>query len=238
MNLYLMRLIDREFFDKPFYGVRRMTHHLKRMGHKVNRKRIQRLYRLMDLRVIYPKQTSKPGKGHRIYPYLLKGLKVDRVNQVWATDITWIPMKQGFMYMIAIIDLHSRYVLNWSISNTMDAGWCAEVLEEAIQQHGTPEIFNTDQGSQFTSIRFTDVLKDNDIKISMDGKGRAIDNIFIERLWRSVKQEYVYLNPENGGLNLYRGIKKYINFYNQQRPHQSLGYATPEEVFNKTMIAA
>lgn len=238
LNLHLMKLIDQEIFDKPFYGVRRMTHHLRRKGYMVNRKRIQRLYRLMNIRVIYPKQTSKPAKGHAIYPYLLKGLKIERPNQVWATDITWIPMKQGFMYMIAIIDLHSRFVVNWSISNTMDAQWCADVLKEAIESHGVPEVFNTDQGSQFTSHSFINTLKENNIKISMDGKGRAIDNIYIERLWRTIKQEYVYLNPENGGLNLYRGTKKYINFYNNERLHQSLGYQTPCEVYKTKNIAA
>lgn len=239
LNIHLMKIIDKEFFDKPFYGVRRMTHHLKHMGYKVNRKRIERLYRLMDIRVIYPKKNlSKPGKGHKLYPYLLKGLTIDRPNQVWATDITWIPMKKGFMYLIAIIDLHSRYVVNWSVSNSMDAAWCSEVLTEAIEEHGTPEIFNTDQGSQFSSLLFTDVLKAYNIRISMDGKGRAIDNIFIERLWRSVKYEYAYLNPANGGLDLYHGMKKYMNFYNNQRPHQSLKYQVPGMVFKQQKKAA
>ena len=233
-----MKIIDREFFDKPFYGIRRMTHHLGHLGFKVNYKRIRRLYRLMDIRVIYPKKnTSKANKEHKTYPYLLRGLKIERVNQVWATDITWIPMKQGFMYLIAIIDLYSRYVLNWSISNSMDATWCANVLKEAIKEHGTPEIFNTDQGSQFTSLKFTDVLKANHIRISMDGKGRAIDKVFIERLWRSVKTEYVYLNPANGGLELYRGMEKYISFYNHQRVHQALKYQVPEAIFNQKYVA-
>lgn len=239
LNLYLMKLIDKEFFDKPFYGVRRMTHHLKHLGMPVNYKRVRRLYRLMDIRVIYPKKnTSKPDKGHKKYPYLLRGLKITQPNQVWAADITWIPMKQGFMYLVAIIDLFSRYVVNWSISNSMDAEWCAEVLKEAIAQHGTPEIFNTDQGSQFTSLKFTDVLKANGVAISMDGKGRAIDNVFIERLWRSVKTEYVHINPANGGLELYRGMKNYMTFYNLSRPHQSLDYRMPSEVFNQTKKAA
>jgi putative transposase len=239
LNMHLMKIIDREFFDKPFYGVRRMTHHLKHMSYRVNKKRIERLYRLMDLRVIYPKKhLSKPGKGHTLYPYLLKGLTIDRPNQVWSTDITWIPMKKGFMYMIAIIDLYSRYVVNWSISNSMDAAWCREVLTEAIEKYGAPEIFNTDQGSQFSSLLFTDVLKANNVRISMDGKGRAIDNIFIERLWRSVKYEYAYLNPSNGGLELYQGMKKYMDFYNNQRPHQSLKYQVPKTVFEQHKYAA
>jgi len=239
LNLYLMKLIDQTIFDRPFYGVRRMTHHMRHSGHMVNEKRIARLYKLMDIRVVYPrKNTSKPDKGHKKYPYLLKGLKIERINQVWATDITWIPMKQGFMYMMAIIDLKSRYVLNWSISNTMDAAWCTEVLKETINMHGCPEIFNTDQGSQFTSLMFTDLLKENDIAISMDGKGRAIDNVFIERLWRSVKVEYVYLNPANGGVALYKGIKEYIDFYNNQRPHQSLDYETPNQVYQSLRKAA
>jgi len=238
LNLHLMKIIDQEIYDKPFYGVRRMTHLLRRRGYFVNRKRIQRLYRLMNIKVIYPKATSKPNKEHQVYPYLLRDLRIDHRNQVWATDITYIPMKQGFMYMIAIIDLHSRYVVNWSISNTMDAAWCSEVLEEAIRNHGAPEIFNTDQGSQFTSHRFTNMLLSNGIKISMDGKGRAIDNIFIERFWRSVKQEYVYLNPESGGLSLFKGMSKYINFYNTERVHQSLKYRTPKETYNQQEIAA
>lgn len=216
-----------------------MTHHLRHLGYHVNHKRVRRLYRLMDLRVIYAKKnTSQPNKGHKKYPYLLRGLKIDRPNQVWAFDITWIPMFRGFMYLVAIIDLHSRYVVNWSISNSMDAQWCSEVLEEAIKKHGTPEIFNTDQGSQFTSILFTNTLKQNGIKISMDGKGRAIDNVFIERLWRSLKYEYVYLNPANGGVELYKGIKKYFDFYNHERIHQNLDYKTPNSVFQNNINAA
>lgn len=239
LNLQLMSIIDKEFFDKPFYGVRKMTHHLRLLGHRVNHKRVRRLYKLMDLRVIYAKKnTSVPNKGHKKYPYLLRGLKIERPNQVWACDITWIPMKRGFMYLIAIIDLHSRYVVNWSISNSMDAQWCTEVLEEAIRKHGKPEIFNTDQGSQFTSILFTGALKKHGIKISMDGKGRAIDNVFIERLWRSLKYEYVYLNPANGGVELYQGIQKYLSFYNNERIHQNLEYKVPKELFFKKNFAA
>jgi putative transposase len=232
LNMQLMNIIDREFFDKPFYGVRRMAHHLRLMGYRVNEKRIRRLYQLMDIRVVYPKKnTSKADKTHYKYPYLLRGLRIDRPNHVWAADITWIPMQKGFMYMFAIIDVYSRYVLNWSISNSMDAEWCTEVLNEAIEMHGTPEIFNTDQGSQFTSLHFTGALKSQNIRISMDGKGRAIDNVFIERLWRSVKYEYAYLNPANGGVELYRGMDKYISFYNHERPHQTHDYKTPRELF-------
>jgi putative transposase len=232
-NLELMKLIDVLFLMAPFTGTRKMVHYLKREhGIEVNRKRIRRLYRLMGLQALTPKpKTSLPGQGHTIYPYLLKGLVIDRPNQVWAADITYIPMRKGFLYMIAILDLHSRYVLNWSLSNTMDAAWCTQVLREAIAQHGCPQIFNTDQGSQFTSEEFTGVLKENNIQISMDGKGRATDNIFIERLWRSLKYEYVYLNPANDGVVLYEGISWYVNFYNTRRVHQHLAYRVPVEVF-------
>lgn len=234
-----MKLIDEEFFDKPFYGVRRMTHHLRNMGKMVSLNRIYRLYKLMDLRVIYPRRsTSKPDKGHKKYPYLLRNLKIERLNQVWATDITWIPMKRGFMYLMAVIDLKSRFVLNWDISNSMEATWCAQVLKDAIGEFGTPEIFNTDQGSQFTSLVFTDVLKKNNIAISMDGKGRAIDNVFVERLWRSVKTEYVHINPANGGVELYKGMRQYIEFYNHQRLHQALNYSTPATIYLKKQDAA
>lgn len=238
LNHYLIKIIDKEFFDKPFYGVKKMTRHLGHLlGIRLNEKRIRRLYRLMDLRVIYPKKsTSKPIKGHKKYPYLLKGLKIDQPNQVWAADITFIPMFRGFMYLVAIIDLFSRYVVAWSVSNTMSSKWCSEVLKEAIMLNGKPEIFNTDQGSQFTSIEFTSVLKRNQIQISMDGKGRAIDNIFIERLWRTVKTEYVYLNPPNGGLELYRGLNKYFKFYNNERLHQSLNYSTPLKIYQLKKI--
>lgn len=232
LNLHLMKIIDREIFDKPFYGTRRMTAHLNIHGYKVNRKRVERLYRLMGIKVQYPKKNlSKAAKGHKKYPYLLRGLEIKRPNQVWAADITWIPMKRGFMYMMAIIDLYSRKAINWSISNAMDAQWCSDVLQEAIEEYGTPEIFNTDQGSQFTSITFTSVLKKNEIRISMDGKGRATDNAFVERLFRSVKQEYVYIEPANGGLELYKGLKKYIDFYNNERPHQALDYKRPNEIY-------
>ena len=188
VNFGLMKIIDQQFLNTPFYGVSRMTEHLKKMGYEVNIKRIRRLYRLMDLRAIYPvPKTTQSIKEHKKYPYLLRHLVVSRPNQVWACDITYIPMRHGFMYLVAIIDLYSRFVVNWAISNSLEADFCIQVLKEAILKHGKPEIFNTDQGVQFTCDEFIAVLANNEIKISMDGKGRAIDNIFIERLWRSVK---------------------------------------------------
>lgn len=232
-NQTLMKLIDRIFLELPFTGTRKMRWYLQREhGHVVNRKRLRRLYRLLGLETLTPKpRTTLPGEGHKVYPYLLRNLVVDKTNQVWAADITYIPMRKGFLYLIAIIDLHSRYVLNWSLSNTMDADWCAEVLKEAISCNGCPQIFNTDQGSQFTSDVFTNVLKENEIQISMDGKGRATDNIFIERLWRSLKYEYVYLNPCNDGGELHRGLTWYFEFYNKRRVHEHLDYEVPLMIY-------
>lgn len=230
LNLELMRLMDEHYADHYFKGAKRMHTWLTMdKGYKVNQKRIDRLYyRVMGLRAIMPgKHTSRRNKAHKIYPYLLRNLKVERPNQVWATDITYVPMRKGFMYLVAIIDLQSRYVLNWSVSNTMDAQWCKETLEEAIAVHGKPEIINTDQGSQFTSEVFTDLVLSNDIKLSMDGKGRAIDNVFIERLWRSVKYESVYLNPPESGIHLYEQLKKYFDFYNNRRRHQGIDNQIP-----------
>lgn len=230
-NLELMRLIDEHFLKYPFKGVRKMVRWLRDQGHWVNRKRVARLYRIMGLKTIYRKPwLSLPDKQNKVYPYLLKDLRIQRPNQVWAADITYVPMKKGFLYLMAIIDLHSRYVLNWGLSNSLEAAWCCELLKEAIARHGKPEIFNTDQGSQYTSEMFTDVLNSHEIRISMDGKGRAIDNIFIERLWRTVKYEFVYLNPATDGVELYRGLQEYFTFYNCSRHHQSLGYRTPEQV--------
>lgn len=193
-------------------------------GYKISKNRIERLYyRVMGLQAIMPgKHTSRRNKEHKVYPYLLRNLMVDHANQVWAIDITYIPMRKGFMYLVAIIDLHSRYVLNWSVSNSMDAQWCKETLEEAIDRHGQPEIINTDQGSQFTSEVFTHSVLSRNIKLSMDGKGRAIDNVFIERLWRSVKYESIYLNPPESGVDLYRQLKTYFDFYNHRRRHQGI----------------
>lgn len=235
LNLKLMRLIDEKFMDCPFYGVPRMTTWLRKdMGYIINEKRIERLYRLMGLQTIFPKKNlSKRNQAHKIYPYLLKNLAITRPNQVWQTDITYIPLERGFMYMIAIIDVYSRKVLNWSISNTMTAEWCAEVYRDAIHEFGAPEIINTDQGSQFSSPIFTKASQDNGINISMDGKGRALDNIYIERFWRALKYEHVYLNPANGGVDLYEGVKKYIEFYNQKRRHTGINNQTPEEFYRK-----
>ncbi len=230
LNLELMRLMDEHYSDHYFKGAKRMHTWLTMdKGYKVNQKRIDRLYyRVMGLSAIMPgKHTSRRNKAHKVYPYLLRNLKVERPNQVWATDITYIPMRKGFMYLVAIIDLHSRYVLNWSVSNTMDAQWCKETLEEAIMLHGKPEIVNTDQGSQFTSEVFTRFVLSNNIKLSMDGKGRAIDNVFIERLWRSVKYESIYLNPPESGIELYEQLNKYFDYYNNRRRHQGIENQIP-----------
>jgi len=231
-NLDLMRIIDEQYLDKPFYGIARMTEHLRSMGYQVNIKRVRRLYRLMDLRAIFPvPKTTWADKQHKKYPYLLRDLAITRPNQVWASDITYIPMKHGFMYLVAIIDLYSRFVVNWGISNSLEADFCVEVLKEAINKHGKPEIFNTDQGVQFTSQEFIEVLEKNEIRISMDGKGRAIDNVFIERLWRSVKYENVYLHAYKDGLELYRGLDQYFQFYNHHRVHQGIDYKIPCQLF-------
>jgi len=237
-NLTIMRLLDEQYFKTPFYGVRKLTVLLKKQGFKINRKRAKRLMGLMGWRTLYRnKNTSGPDKQNRLYPYMLKGLRVERPDQVWAMDITYVPMRKGFMYLCAIIDLHTRFVVNWGLSNTMTAEWCRQIVEESLRTHGCPEIFNTDQGSQFTSDVFTGLLKENNVQISMDGKGRAIDNIFIERLWRSVKYEYVYLHAADDGVQLHEGLQEYFSFYNQQRPHQSLGYETPEALYLKMKAA-
>jgi len=226
-----MKLIDRQYLITPFYGARKIAACLKSQGYLVNRKRVRRLMRLMGLKSIYRcPRTSKPGKGHKIYPYLLNGLKITRPNQVWAADITYIPMAKGFLYLVAIIDWYSRYVLSWRLSNTLDVGFCIEALEEALKK-GKPEIFNTDQGSQFTSEDFTALLKSSGIRISMDGKGSYKDNLFIERLWRTVKYEEVYLRVYQNGREARVSLYNYFRFYNTERPHQALGYRTPIEVF-------
>ena len=231
-NIKLMRLMDEQYMRTPFYGICRMQAWLKAQGYDVNRKRVKRLMGVMGWHTIYrAPNTSLSNKEHKKYPYLLKGLEIDRQNQVWAMDITYVPMKRGFMYLCAIINLHTRYVVNWSVSNTMTAEWCTEVVNEAIGWYGKPQIFNTDQGTQFTSEVFTQNLKDKEILISMDGKGRAIDNIFIERLWRTVKYENIYLNNYEDGVSLYRGLADYFDFYNQERLHQSLNYQTPKSLF-------
>ena len=230
-DLELMTLMDRQYLKTPFYGSRKMKAWLRGQGYLVNRKRVRRLMRLMGLEAIYRRpNTSKPAPGHRIYPYLLKGVEVNRVNQVWASDITYIPMARGFLYLVAIMDWHSRYMLAWKLSNTMDTDFCVAALEEALGK-GRPEIFNTDQGAQFTSEAFTGLLQEQGIQVSMDGKGRYQDNIFVERLWRSVKYEEVYLKAYQTVAEARTGINVYLEFYNQQRPHQALDYRTPAEVY-------
>lgn len=233
LNLELTKVIDKEYTLHPFRGVPSMTTYLREdLGYPINKKRIERLYRLMDIQAIIPgPHTSKGCKEHKKYPYLLRNLKITHKNQVWATDITYVPINGGYMYLIAIIDLYSRYVLNWALSNTMEAEWCADVLSDTIKQYGKPEIFNTDQGSQFTSDTFTGVLKDNKIQISMDGKGRATDNIFIERLWRTVKYDDIYLHAYENGFELYQGLKRFFTFYNEQRRHSSIGNKRPVELY-------
>ena len=232
IDLKLMKLIDKQYLKTPTWGSRSMRNHLRRLGYKINRKRVQRLMRLMGLEAIYPKRrTSRPYPGHKIYPYLLRNLKIDRPNQVWAADITYIPMSRGFMYLVAVMDWHSRKVLSWRLSNTLDSDFCVEALEDAVNRFGTPDIFNTDQGAQFTSNAFTDVLKHHDIKISMDGRGRVQDNIFVERLWWTVKYHYIYLYAFENGLQLRNGLNEWFRFYNQDRSHQALDNLTPDEVY-------
>ena len=231
-NLEYMRLMDEQYIDKPFYGVDRMWSYLRSLKYDINIKRVRRLLRQMGIEAIYPKPNlSKPAPGHRIYPYLLRGLEIYKPNQVWSTDITYIPMKHGFMYLVAVMDWYSRRVLSWRISNSMDSKFCVEALNEALDKYGNPEIFNTDQGSQFTSNEFTGVLEEKGIKISMDGKGRALDNVYIERLWWSVKHEKIYLNAYENGNDLYHGLKDYFQFYNQRRFHRSLNRQTPDTVY-------
>jgi putative transposase len=232
LNLNLMRLIDEQFLETPWYGSRQMARHLRRLGYCVGRKRVRRLMRLMGLQAIYQApRTSDPHPAHRVYPYLLRGLEIDRANQVWCTDITYIPMRRGFLYLVAIIDWWSRKVLAWRLSNTMEVDFCVEALEAALARHGKPEIFNTDQGSQFTSVAFTQVLKDAGVKISMDGKGRWMDNVMIERLWRSLKYECVYLQAFETGSQARTGIGGWIDYYNTSRPHSAFDGRTPEEVY-------
>jgi len=231
-DLAVMKQIDEQYLATPFYGSRRIKVWLGRQGHTVNRKRVQRLMRVMGLRAIYRRpRTSKPGSGHKVYPYLLGGLDITRPDQVWAADITYIPMAKGFLYLVAIMDWYSRHVVAWRLSNTLDADLCVEALKEALGK-GKPEVFNTDQGSQFTGEAFTGLLEQHGVRISMDGKGRYADNIFIERLWRTVKYEEVYLKAYSNGREAKAGLDAYFHFYNNQRPHQALGYRTPAEVFN------
>lgn len=230
-NLHLMRLIDRFHLEHPEWGRPKMTHNLRRTGHPVNPKRIGRLMRLMNIRSVLPRpNTSVPNEAHEIFPYLLRGLEIKAPNQVWSIDITYIPMPKGFLYLVAIIDWFSRYVLSWELSNTMDTLFCTRALNNALG-FCKPEIFNSDQGSQFTSKDFTGILKNNQIRISMDGKGRALDNVFVERLWWSVKYEKVYLHAYQNGKELFEGLNEYFDYYNNRRLHEALGYKTPSEVY-------
>jgi putative transposase len=231
-ELELMKLIDRCHLKHPYYGSRRIRDWLADEGHRVNRKRVQRLMHTMGLVALYPKRNlSLPAQARKVYPYLLKDLVIDRPNQVWATDITYIPMARGFVYLVAIMDWYSRRVLSWRVSNTLDTSFCVDALNEAIETYGAPEIFNTDQGSQFTSEDFTGALKDHDIRISMDGKGRWVDNVFVERLWRSVKYEEVYLRAYDSISDACASLGRYFAFYNSKRRHQSLDRRTPDSVY-------
>jgi putative transposase len=228
----LMNSIDRIYTECPWYGSRRICAVLRRQGVPVNRKRVQRLMRLMGIAGAEPfRSTSKPHPQHKVFPYLLRGVSIDRTNQVWSCDITYIPLARGFMYLVAIIDWHIRYVLAWELSNTLDSDFCVKALQRALDAHGTPEIFNTDQGAQFTSEAFVGTLRKAGVRISMDGRGRCLDNVFVERLWRSVKYEDIYMRCYTGASELYRGLIRYFHYYNHERPHQSLGYRPPAEVY-------
>jgi len=238
-NLVLMQEIDRAFTEWPFFGVRQMRRYLVSLGYSVGNKRIRRLMRVMGLMAVYQKpRTSVPNPADKRYPYLLRDLSIERSNQVWCADITYIPMRKGFLYLVAIMDWHSRKVLSWSLSNTMDTDFCVLALKQALDKYGIPDIFNTDQGSQFTSFAFTNVLRSNGIRISMDGRGRWLDNVFIERLWRSLKYENVYLNAYESGSEARVGIGKWIAFYNQTRPHSSLAGKTPDNQYHDGFLKA
>lgn len=237
-NLEIMRLIDEQYLRRPFWGSRNMTAFLRKRGRLVNRKRIQRLMRRMGLEGVCPgPSTSRPAPGHKVYPYLLKDVFIERPNQVWSSDITYVPLGQGFLYLVAVMDWYSRLVLSWRLSNSLDADFCVRALEDALE-HGRPEIFNTDQGAQFTSTQFTQRLVSESIEISMDGRGRALDNVFIERLWRSVKYEDIYLKEYATGADCQKGLRSYFNFYCHERPHQSLDYRTPWEVHSSHRSAS
>jgi putative transposase len=232
-NRMLMRLMDEAFTRRPFYGSRRLTDWLREKGHEVNRKRVTRLMEVMGIEAIYPKpRLSQPGDGHRIYPYLLKGVEVTRINQVWSTDITYIRMAEGFVYLVAVMDWFSRFVLSWEVSLTMELGFCVDALKRALRR-ARPEIFNSDQGSQFTSGKFTGELEKRGIVVSMDGRGRCFDNIFIERLWRSLKYEEIYLHDYQLVSEARTGIGNWFKFYNHERPHQRLGNRTPAGLYLK-----
>jgi putative transposase len=233
-NLQIMRIMDEHYLEHPTEGVISMKDLLFTLGFLVNHKRVRRLLRLMGLMAIYPrKNLSKLGLKKYIHPYLLKGLNITHPNQVWSIDVSYLPMKNGFLYLTAIIDVYSRYIVGWGISNTMEAEATLSVLKQAIIDHGKPEIINSDQGSQFTCEQWVAFLKEEDIRISMDGKGRAVDNIFIERFFRTLKYNYVYLHPANDGLELYQGIKTYIHYYNDRKPHQSIDHQIPATVYHQ-----
>ncbi len=232
LNLMLMRRIDEQFLETPWYGSRQMTRHLRRQGCSVGRKRVRRLMAKMGLAAVYQRpRTTVPHPEHKIWPYLLRDLTIDRPNQVWCSDITYIPMRRGFLDLVAVMDWATRKVLAWRLSNTMDVEFCIEALEEALARYGRPEIFNTDQGGQFTSPRFTGILTEAGIRVSMDGRGRWIDHVFIERLWRSLKYECVYLNAFETGSEARAGIGRWIGYYNAERPHSRLGGRTPDEAY-------
>lgn len=238
-ELELMRRIDELHLQFPFYGSRRIARELRERGLVANRKRVQRLMRIMDIEAIAPKpNTSRPEPEHPVYPYLLRGLSIGRPNQVWASDITYIPLARGFAYLVAVMDWYSRRVLSWRLSNTLDSSFCVEALDEALSRFGQPEIFNTDQGSQFTAEAFTSVLLARGVKISMDGKGRCIDNVFVERLWRSLKYEEVYLNDYDDLIDARAGIGRYFDFYNDRRPHMALGYQAPARFYDALLPEA
>ena len=232
LNLCLMRVIDEQFLERPFYGSRQMTRWLRRQGAPVSRKRVRRLMRLLGMHALFQRpRTSQPHPAHRIYPYLLRDVPITRPNHVWCTDVTYIPLQRGFLCLVAVMDWASRTVLSWRLSNTLDTSFCVEALREALERYGPPEIFNSDQGSQFTSVDFTDVLKEAGIRISMDGTGRWMDNVFIERLWRSLKYECVYLAEFATGSQARIGISWWMDFYNERRPHSALDDRTPQEAY-------
>lgn len=231
LNLEVMRRIDEQYLKTPFYGYPRMTAHLRRLGYEINPKRVARLMQKMGLQALFPRQkTTSSAQGHKIYPYLLRDVSITHSNQVWSTDITYVPMRSGFMYLVAIIDWFSRYILTWRLSNTLDGAFCLAALEQALA-NGRPEIFNSDQGSQFTANAFTKSLLDANIRISMDGRGRALDNIFIERFWRTIKYEDIYLKDYDSVPALQMGLTEYFDFYNHERLHQSLGHRPPAELY-------
>jgi putative transposase len=235
-ELTLLRLLDEQYMKTPFYGSRKFTIFLRSMGYEVNRKRVIRLMRQLGLQAIYPKRrTTIINPEHRVYPYLLRDLSIARANHVWCTDITYLPIGKGHFYLVAIMDWYSRRVLGWKISNTMDVDFCKRALEEALLNYGKPEIFNSDQGSQFTSKDFTERLQKEKVKISMDGRGRCYDNIFIERLWRSLKYELIYIREFENGKELTEQVNKWFNWYNKERPHQALDYQTPDEVYRQSL---